>query len=55
MVNSGEAIARRVAQVVTAPDCCQRAGPSFVTAPDERLGRGLAAFGFAPPRLMQPG
>ncbi|SFT54321.1 glutamate racemase [Halomonas saccharevitans] len=54
-VDSGEAIARRVAQVVTAPDRCQAAGPSYATALDERLGKGLAAFGFAPPRWLQPG
>ena len=54
-IDSGEAIARRVAQVVTTPDRCRRTGPSFVTAPDERLGRGLAAFGFAPPLRLQPG
>ncbi|WP_108444760.1 glutamate racemase [Halomonas denitrificans] len=53
-IDSGEAIARRVAQVVTAPDRDRSAGPSFVTAGDERLARGLAAFGFAPPRTLYP-
>lgn len=53
-IDSGEAIARRVVQVVTAPARCQNAGPSLVTALDERLARGLAAFGFASPRLLRP-
>lgn len=53
-IDSGEAIARRVAQVVTALAPRQGDEPSFVTAPDERLGRGLAAFGFASPRLLHP-
>ncbi|SEK92609.1 glutamate racemase [Halomonas daqiaonensis] len=53
-IDSGEAIARRVAQVVTAPDARQGDEPSFVTAPDKRLSRGLATFGFASPRLLHP-
>ncbi|MDI5922889.1 glutamate racemase [Halomonas sp. LR5S13] len=53
-IDSGEAIARRVAQVVTALAPRQGSEPSFITAPDERLGRGLATFGFAPPRLLHP-
>ncbi len=53
-IDSGEAIARRVAQVVSARAPRQGGEPSFITAPDERLGRGLATFGFAPPRLLHP-
>jgi glutamate racemase len=53
-IDSGEAIARRVGQVVTALAPREGGEPSFVTAPDERLGRGLATFGFAPPRLLHP-
>ncbi|MGM0982403.1 MAG: glutamate racemase [Pseudomonadota bacterium] len=52
-VDSGDAIARRVAQVV--PALAPRRGeePSLVTARDVRLGRGLVTFGFAAPRLLQ--
>ncbi|APE31765.1 glutamate racemase [Halomonas aestuarii] len=53
-IDSGEAIARRVAQVVAVPATRQGPEPSFITAPDERLGRGLSAFGFAAPRHLQP-
>ncbi|MCL7940671.1 glutamate racemase [Halomonas sp. ATCH28] len=53
-IDSGEAIARRVAQVVTTVTPRQGGEPSFVTAPDECLGRGLASFGFASPRLLHP-
>ncbi|MDZ7852256.1 MAG: glutamate racemase [Halomonas sp.] len=53
-IDSGEAIARRVAQLVTAPAPRQGSEPSFVTARVERLGRGLATFGFADPRLLHP-
>ncbi|WP_280547606.1 MULTISPECIES: glutamate racemase [unclassified Halomonas] len=53
-IDSGEAIARRVAQVVTVFAPRQGDTPSFVTTPDERLGRGLATFGFASPRLLHP-
>ncbi|TDO06855.1 MULTISPECIES: glutamate racemase [Halomonas] len=53
-VDSGEAIARRVSHVVTRITPRQGKEPSFVTAPDERLGRRLARFGFGYPRLLQP-
>lgn len=53
-IDSGDAIARRVAQVVPAFAPCQGDEPSFVTAPDDRLDRGLATFGFTPPRLLHP-
>ncbi|MDR9440005.1 MAG: glutamate racemase [Halomonas sp.] len=53
-IDSGEAIARRVAQVVTAAAPRRGNAPSFVTAPDECLYKGLATFGFAPPRLLYP-
>lgn len=52
-IDSGDAIARRVAQVVPVLVSQQGEAPSFVTAFDERLGVGLATFGFASPRLLQ--
>ena len=53
-VDSSEAIARRVAQVVPVVAHRQGVETSFVTARDERLDKGLAAFGFAPPSLLHP-
>ncbi|MDI5933946.1 glutamate racemase [Halomonas kalidii] len=51
-IDSGDAIARRVAQVIADPAPCRGPGESFVTAPDPRLRAGLAAFGFAEPSLL---
>ena len=51
-IDSGDAIARRVAQVVATPAPCRGPDGSFVTAPDPRLKEGLATFGFAEPRLL---
>ncbi|MBB3330381.1 glutamate racemase [Halomonas campaniensis] len=51
-IDSSEAIARRTAQVVAGVAPREGPGPSFVTAPDPRLVPGLAAFGFAEPRLL---
>ncbi|MGM0535574.1 MAG: glutamate racemase [Pseudomonadota bacterium] len=53
-IDSGEAIARRVAQVAPLGPSRRGNSPSFVTARDERLGRGLVSFGFSPPRLLHP-
>ncbi|MBB3191545.1 glutamate racemase [Halomonas cerina] len=54
-VDSGEAIARRTAQVVADPALRGGPGASFATAPDTRLARGLAAFGFASPKPLPVG
>jgi glutamate racemase len=52
LVDSSEAIARRVAQVVKAPALRRGRDQSFATAPDARLARALAAFGFDEPQLL---
>ena len=51
-VDSGDAIARRVAQVVPASAVAGGPSPSFATALDARVTRGLVGFGFAPPRRL---
>jgi glutamate racemase len=51
-VDSGEAIARRVAEVVPDASCGHAPGASFVTAPNARLGASLAAYGFAEPQRL---
>lgn len=51
-VDSGEAIARRVAEVVPDPSCSHGLGASFVTALDARLMVSLAAYGFAEPQRL---
>lgn len=55
LVDSSSAIARRTGQVVG--DTAQRHAEdaSLATAPDARLARGLARFGFAEPRLLPVG
>lgn len=52
LVDSSEAIARRTAQVASDP--VERVGrdQSLATAPDARLCRAMAAFGFDEPRLL---
>lgn len=61
-VDSGDAIARRTAQVAVNPDARQGPDVAWVTSllrdafgatdASERLTRGLASFGFAAPRLL---
>jgi glutamate racemase len=51
-IDSGDAIARRVAQVLPDPPFHQGASRSFVTLSDPRITSGLASFGFARPSLL---
>ncbi|MEA2118191.1 glutamate racemase [Halovibrio sp. HP20-50] len=51
-VDSGDAIARRVAQVVDELNSEQQDGRCFTTAPATILTAGLARYGFAPPQLL---
>lgn len=51
-IDSGDAIARRVAQVVSDAAPQRGADISFATAPTPRLAEGMAAFGFAAPRQL---
>ncbi|WP_372612380.1 glutamate racemase [Halomonas sp.] len=51
-IDSGDAIARRVAQVVPDHPVHQGPGRSFVTLADARITSGLASFGFARPTLL---
>jgi glutamate racemase len=48
-IDSGEAIARRVAEVVPRIAAAHGPGRCLTTAPAPRLAPGLARFGFAPP------
>lgn len=52
LVDSGEAIARRTAQVVARPASRGECDRSFATALDSRLSRALEAFGFDAPQLL---
>ncbi|MFC3282447.1 glutamate racemase [Litchfieldella rifensis] len=52
-IDSGDAIARRVAQVVIRPAPLNGPGPAWVTGPEARLASALAAYGFAAPRYLE--
>ncbi|MGQ7248159.1 glutamate racemase [Halomonas sp. V046] len=52
-VDSGDAIARRTAQVALSPDAWRGRGASLVTGSAVGLGDGFAPFGFAPPALLR--
>ncbi|RDB43389.1 glutamate racemase [Halomonas sp. DQ26W] len=52
LVDSGEAIARRTAQVIRRPAPRGGCDRSFATALDARLSRALEAFGFDAPQLL---
>lgn len=54
-IDSGDAIARRVAQVVDKLTSDQHDGRCFTTAPAANLAAGLARYGFQPPRLLDVG
>lgn len=54
-VDSGEAIARRVAQVVAAAAMGDGPGPAWVTGNPSRLAPVLASYGFAVPRRLEAG
>lgn len=51
-VDSGEAIARRTAQVSTSPAVANGAGRSWTTAMTPEVTRALHRFGFAAPSLL---
>ncbi|PMR78678.1 glutamate racemase [Halomonas urumqiensis] len=51
-VDSSDAIARRVAEVVSAIAAADGLGECFVTAPAPRLTAGFASFGFAPAQVL---
>ncbi|SDK82401.1 glutamate racemase [Modicisalibacter muralis] len=51
-IDSGEAIARRVASVVASPAPASGAGPAWATSPDKGLVTALARYGFAAPRQL---
>ncbi len=51
-IDSGEAIARRVAEIVPDATCGRGPGASFVTALDARLTASLAVYGFAEPQRL---
>lgn len=53
-VDSGEAIARRAAQVAHQPAPRSLPDQALVTALNEGLTRGLSAYGFASPNLLDP-
>ncbi|ALM51888.1 glutamate racemase [Halomonas huangheensis] len=53
-VDSGEAIARRTAQVARQPAPRSLPDQAMVTALDEGLTRGLSAYRFACPHLLDP-
>lgn len=52
LIDSGEAIARRTAQVIARHAPRDERDHSFATALDARLTLGLAAFGFDAPQLL---
>lgn len=54
-VDSGDAIARRVAQVVDELNSDQHDGRCFTTAPAANLTAGLARYGFDAPQLLNVG
>lgn len=51
-VDSGAAIARRVASVVTPTACSGKLGPAWATAPTPALASALARFGFSVPQRL---
>lgn len=51
-IDSGDAIARRVVQVVSGYATSGKPGESYVTASAPRLVAGLASFGFTEPREL---
>lgn len=51
-VDSGEAIARRVASVVASPAYASGFGPAWATAPGPNLATALARFGFTAPQPL---
>ncbi|EPC02514.1 hypothetical protein L861_09220 [Litchfieldella anticariensis FP35 = DSM 16096] len=51
-VDSGDAIARRVAQVVATSATFDGPGPAWVTGAEGRLVTALATYGFATPRQL---
>ncbi|WP_192036360.1 glutamate racemase [Halomonas sp. YLGW01] len=53
-IDSGDAIARRVAQVVAPLPRGEGAGAAWVTAPSEALAAALAGYGFATPQGLVP-
>lgn len=53
-IDSGQAIARRTAQVARQPTPGEGYDRAWATALNEGLPRGLAGYGFAPPRLLIP-
>jgi glutamate racemase len=52
-VDSGDAIARRVTQVVDELNSDQHDGRCFTTAPAANLTAGLARYGFKAPQLLK--
>ena len=52
-IDSGDAIARRVASVVTAVASAQGPGPAWATAPEPGLARALIGQGFSPPQSLR--
>lgn len=54
-VDSGDAIARRVAQVVDELSSDQQDGRCFTTAPAANLAAGLNRYGFKAPQLLNVG
>ncbi|PMR75453.1 glutamate racemase [Billgrantia endophytica] len=52
LVDSSEAIARRTAQIAVDPSPRCGQDKSYATAPDARLARAVAGFGFAEPGLL---
>lgn len=52
LVDSGEAIARRTAQVSQELEIVNGHDESLATAPDVRLARAVGTFGFGEPRLL---
>lgn len=51
-IDSGEAIARRVASIVTAPAVAEGPAPAWASAPGPALAVALARHGFAAPRAL---
>nr|WP_297460215.1 glutamate racemase [uncultured Halomonas sp.] len=51
-IDSGDAIARRVASVVASPALASGAGTAWATLPSSGLATALARYGFAAPRRL---
>lgn len=51
-IDSGDAIARRVASVVTSSEFASGVGPAWATLPSKGLATALARYGFAAPRQL---